>query len=198
MLFEPDKTDRPKLSAKMKHFVEMCIMDYSPEEYTRFYIVQALFKLMNEYQYENINVSDIAKKAGVGRATFYRYFKRKEDVIEFYFNHNTAEFLFEQRFFPRCKEDYIKIAEDVFEKFRKNKECFKLIKRAHLEYLYLDFLNKKMVEMFSFEYPDKNAYSPYIFAGMIFNVSMAWLDNDCAEPVDTLSKTFMDIINLSK
>lgn len=62
--------------------------DYAPEEYTRHYIVQALFKLMQEYSYEKINVTDIVQKAGVGRATFYRYFKSKEDVITFYFDHN--------------------------------------------------------------------------------------------------------------
>ena len=56
-------------------------MEYSPEEYTRYYIVQALFKLMASYEYEKISVTDIAEKAGVGRATFYRYFKRKEDII---------------------------------------------------------------------------------------------------------------------
>lgn len=47
-------------------------MDYAPEEYTRFYIVQALFKLMSAYEYDKISVTDIAEKAGVGRATFYR------------------------------------------------------------------------------------------------------------------------------
>ena len=73
-------------------------MEYAPEEYTRHYIVQALFKLMSEYEFEKISVSDIALKAGVGRATFYRYFKRKEDVIEFYFTHNTKEFMFEQHY----------------------------------------------------------------------------------------------------
>ncbi len=65
-------------------------MQYVPEEYTRHYIVQALFKLMSEYNYEKISVKDIAEKAGVGRATFYRHFKRKEDIILFYFEHYTS------------------------------------------------------------------------------------------------------------
>lgn len=181
----------------MKQNKEICIVGYSPEEYTRYYIVQALFKLMNEYEYEKIGVTDIAEKAGVGRATFYRYFKRKEDVIEFYFTHNTKEFLFEQRYYPRCKADYMGIVRDVFEKFQKNKDCFKLIKRAHLEYLYLDFLNRKMIEMFQEEYPDESLFKPYLFAGMIFNVSMAWLENGCAEPVDKIAKIFVDSIHIA-
>lgn len=63
-------------------------MPVQQEEYSRWYIVQALFKLMNEYSYEKINVTDIVAKAGVGRATFYRYFKNKEDVIIYYFEHH--------------------------------------------------------------------------------------------------------------
>lgn len=171
-------------------------MEYSPEEYTRHYIVEALFKLMNEYEYNKISVTDISAKAGVGRATFYRHFKSKEDVIEFYFTHNTKEFISEQRYYPRCKADYIRITQNVFDRFYKNKECFKLLRRAHLEYLYLDFLNKNMTEMFQKEYPDNSFYQPYLFAGMIFNVSMAWLDNGCNEQVDKLAEMFADTIHI--
>ena len=45
-------------------------MAIAQEEYTRHYIVQALFKLTSAYEYEKIGVTDIARKAGVGRATF--------------------------------------------------------------------------------------------------------------------------------
>ena len=88
-------------------------MEYAPEEYTKHYIVQALFKLMSGFSYDKISVTDIAEKAGVGRATFYRYFKRKEDVILYYFEHNTKVFIFGQRFYPRCKEDHIKTVKAV-------------------------------------------------------------------------------------
>ena len=95
-------------------------MSYTAEDYTKHYIVTALFKLMNVYEYENIRVKEIAEKAGVGRATFYRYFKSKEDVIVYYFEHNTREFVFGQRIYPRCKDDYIKVATDVLTMFKNN------------------------------------------------------------------------------
>lgn len=169
-------------------------MDYAPEEYTRFYIVQALFKLMSQYDYEKINVTDIAQKAGVGRATFYRYFKRKEDVIIFYFEHNSTEFISSQRFYPRCKEDYLDVSRSVFKMFAENKETFKLLRKAHLEYIYLEYLNKKFTATFERDHTDRNRFTPYIYSGMLFNVSMAWLDNDCAETIDTLAKTLIDAI----
>lgn len=169
-------------------------MEYAPEEYTRYYIVQALFKLMNEYSFEKISVTDIAEKAGVGRATFYRYFKRKEDVLIYYFDHNTKGFVFSQRYYPRCKDDYLQIVNDVLKLFRENKEPFKLIRKARLEYIYLDYLNKNLIAKFQEEYPDQAAYTPYLYAGMLFNISMAWLDDDCKEEIDKLSQTIVNAV----
>ena len=146
-------------------------MQFDAEAYSKHYIVQALFKLMGAYEYDKISVTDIANKAGVGRATFYRYFKRKEDVIVFYFEHNTREFVFTQRFEPRCREDYVSIAKNVFKLFKQSKEPLKLLKKARLEHLYLDYLNKGFVGMFDNEHPELDRYTPYIYAGMLFNVS---------------------------
>lgn len=39
----------------------------------------------------------------------------------------------------------------------------------------------------------KASYTPYLYAGMLFNISMAWLD-DCKEPVDKLSLTIVNAI----
>lgn len=169
-------------------------MDYAPEEYTRHYIVQALFKLMNAYDYDKISVTDIAKKAGVGRATFYRYFKNKEDVIYFYFEHSKKRFVFRQRFFPRCREDYLRVATDAMTLFKENKEPFKLLKKARLEYIYLQYLNDNFKETFEADYPDKNPYMPYIYAGILFNVSMAWLENNCEGDTAAIAESIVDAI----
>ena len=173
-------------------------MEIAPEEYTRHYIVQALFKLMASYEYEKISVTDIAEKAGVGRATFYRYFKRKEDVIIYYFEHGTKEFIFGQRFYPRCKDDYIKTVKTVLERFKENKEQFSLIRKARLEYIDLDYLNINFIKTFESEYSDELSYAPYLYAGMLFNVSMAWLDNDCREDIDTLSEMIVSAFYFEK
>ena len=169
-------------------------MEISPDEYTRHYIVQALFKLMSSYEYEKISVTDIAEKAGVGRATFYRYFKRKEDIIHYYFEHNKRAFIFEQHIYPRCKEDYIKTVTQVFTLFKQNKEQLQLLRKAHLEYIYLDYLNKNFNLLFQSEYGEKPSYAPYLYSGMLFNVSMAWLDNDCADDVGFLADMMVDAI----
>ncbi len=169
-------------------------MEYTQEDYTRHYIMQALFKLMSANEYEKISVKDIVEKAGVGRATFYRYFKCKEDVLIYYLEHNTKKFIFSQRFFPRCKDDHIKTVTNVLTMFKENIEPFKLMRRAHLEYIYLDYLNKNFTTTFENDYPNKSRYAPYLYAGMVFNVTMAWLDNDCKDTIDDLAKIIVNAI----
>lgn len=169
-------------------------MEIAPEEYTRHYIVQALFKLMASYEYDKISVTDIAEKAGVGRATFYRYFKRKEDVIIYYFEHYAKEFTYSQRFYERCKADYVQTVINVLTLFKQHKEQFKLLRRARLEYLYLDYLNSKFKTTLENENNAASRYQPYLYSGMLFNVSMAWLDNDCEDDINSLAETIVNAI----
>lgn len=169
-------------------------MEYAPEDYTKHYIVTALFKLMSAYAYEKISVKDIAEKAGVGRATFYRHFKNKEDVIAYYFAHNTRAFVFGQHIYPRCKEDYINVVSDILRMFKANREPFKLLKKARLSDLYLDFLNRNFVKTFERDNPDKNQYLPYIYSGMLYNVSMKWLEDDCAEAISVMAELIVDAV----
>ena len=169
-------------------------MEYASEDYTRHYILQALFKLMSENEYERISVKDIAEKAGVGRATFYRHFKWKEDVLMYYLEHNTKKFIYSQRFYPRCKDDYINVVKSVLTMFKENIEPFKLIRKARLEYIYLDYLNKNYITTFEQDYPDKEKYDPYIYAGMLFNVTIAWLDNDCKDTISDLAEIIVNAI----
>ncbi len=45
------------------------------------YIYQALVELMDKKPYDQITVTDIVKKAGVSRMTFYRHYRDKDDIL---------------------------------------------------------------------------------------------------------------------
>lgn len=64
------------------------------------YISTALLLLMEQNDYQNITVTDIARKAGVSRMTYYRAYSSKEDVLIQYFNNIADEFFQEIRFHP--------------------------------------------------------------------------------------------------
>ena len=44
-------------------------------------LAQAAFDLFNERGYEQTTIDDIAERAGLGRATFFRHYRSKDDVI---------------------------------------------------------------------------------------------------------------------
>ena len=50
-------------------------------ERTRLWIFEALMLLLDEKPYNKIAVSDITKKAGIARQTFYRNYSDKDDVV---------------------------------------------------------------------------------------------------------------------
>ena len=54
--------------------------------------------------------------------------------------------------------------------------------------------NQSVFEINVADYPDANEYAPYLYAGMLFNVSVKWLDDGCAAPEDEIARTIVDAI----
>lgn len=169
-------------------------MIQSREDYMKHYAVEALFKLMEENEYENISVIDVCNKAGISRATFYRNFKKKEDVIIFYFEHNKSLFASSQNFIPRCKEDYKEIIKNVFEKLYGEKDRFKLLIKSHLEYIYLNYLNENFANLFQSKYYQHSKYASIGYAGMLYNISIDWVKNNCNDSVDEIVDCFLGLL----
>lgn len=58
---------------------------------TRLVIENSFKELLIASSYKNVSVSDICKKAGISRKTFYEYFHSKEDIVRSYFERNSIE-----------------------------------------------------------------------------------------------------------
>lgn len=163
------------------------------KDYTKQYITNALIKLMQTKEYSSISVSEITQKAGVGRVTYYRHFNSKEDIIIEYFNRNSQEFINDATIYF-TKDEYLKTITKVFETFKSHKEFFILITRAHLEYIYLDYLNKMFVLNFTQQHKTKPVSFAYMYAGCLFNISMQWLKNDFKDSVEEISQSMYNFI----
>ena len=50
--------------------------------YSQECIVDAFIYLLGEKNFQNITVTEICKKAGVARITFYKYYKTTNDVLK--------------------------------------------------------------------------------------------------------------------
>ena len=51
-------------------------------KYTREWTFEALYKLLENNEYDKIKITDIITKAGISRATFYRNFSTKDDIVK--------------------------------------------------------------------------------------------------------------------
>ena len=163
-------------------------------ELTKEYITDALFALMDQKPYEEITITDIATKAGVGRATYYRHFKSKEDIIRGYFLRENHKFLSIASLDAASLDDYYGIIFNVFSLLKENKSIVKRLISAHLEYLYLDYINKAMEQNYLLYKNYSKPYDPYYAAGSLFNVSIQWVKNDCRESVKQMTDAYIGIL----
>lgn len=163
-------------------------------DYTRHYIVQALFKLMEIRDFQEISVSDIVRKAGVGRASFYRLFGSKEEVIRYYFTRTTQDFQALRLPRPRCLEDYRELILTIMRLFKTHKGPLRMLQKSHLEYLYLEYLNQNFSTLFAEDLLEKNIYKPLVYSGALFNLSMQWLAEDCQTPAEEVTEAMLSAV----
>ncbi len=156
-------------------------MLYTQGDYSRHYVTEALFNLMENVPYKDITVSDVAKKAGVGRATFYRYFTCKEDVIRYFFEHAKFEFSSAQIYIPRSVKDYEGIIRRVIDFIKKYKHRLRLLIASHLEYIYTDYVNAAFASLYKDGQDGLTPYTAAGYAGAITNITLHWVKNDCKD-----------------
>jgi len=104
-------------------------------------ITQALLKLLKTKNLDNITITEITNKAGVGRVSFYRNFDSKEDILKKYTDYLTDQFVSIQSFKyePSRFKEYIIM---LFQHLDKNKEYCTLLYHNNLLYLIKDTFNK--------------------------------------------------------
>ena len=72
----------------MIRFVEIVSSEREEESFMSDYVVsaygEALFKLMKKKSIEKITVDELCEAGGIGRATYFRNFKSKDEIITAY------------------------------------------------------------------------------------------------------------------
>lgn len=157
---------------------------------TKQYITEALFLLMEHKVYEKISIVEITKKAGVGRVTYYRHFQSKDDILIQYFNREMMSNRKLFNFDTTTKEEYYEKIFMVLMKYKEKQQLMSLIQQANLEHIYLDFLNKTMVDNYLTHNRKETDYAPYYFAGCLFNICMEWSRRKCKDSVKTVTDAY--------
>lgn len=59
-------------------------------------VFETAVKLIKEKGYDNVTISEICKKAGVAKGTFYVHYKSKEDIVKESYYSDMSQFVLEQ------------------------------------------------------------------------------------------------------
>lgn len=153
-------------------------------------ITETLLELMHEKSISEISITEIINRAGVARASFYRNYESKEDVLMTLVDDILEDF--------KDKADY-----DLSNcyTYEHTLRCFKYFKR----------FRKYVLDLYKFGYGlglleklncfhEKNAgnmqmdsiekYRLYVFIGALFDTSIMWLKNGAKEEPEDIAKIF--------
>ncbi|NMC56766.1 MAG: TetR/AcrR family transcriptional regulator [Eubacteriaceae bacterium] len=139
-------------------------------------LTEALISLMDVKPFSEITVTELVLKAGVARATYYRNFSSKEQVLTDYIDKILQSFYNEypaNSMQQRTQYEHISHILDYVIKYKKQ---LRILHKSGLSSLYLNGMNK-----YFFATLNKTAltaddkFKVYAFAGAEFNIIFNWI-----------------------
>ena len=175
-------------------------------ERTRGWIVDALLSLMDKKPYAEITISDIARKAGIARQTFYRNYTEKDSVVLEYFTQSfSAEFLSIEEPRTAGKESKIVLVFNYNYLLKNRKNLKKLLANSDIERLifprthqFPESLISHYKKQFSkIDYLIFRYKMHYQLTGCL-RVFLDWFVHDMPLPIDKLVSMLNNMCNPQK
>ena len=154
-------------------------------------ITLALVELMQEKELDKITITELVRRAGVGRSSFYRHFSSKDDVLLHY-----IDMLFgsPNRYDP---ESDAKVSDYLLARFRtvkENREFFEALERNdRLQLLYQQLAVNIQINMETFHIK-RSTYQPIFFTSAETGVLIEWIRKGFPESEEELTQEFMDML----
>ena len=158
-------------------------------------ITKSLLALMEEKKFSDITVTDIVTYAQVARATYYRNYTSKEDVLISAFSDvlQTYRTRIRQEGYDFFEYESILL---IFRYIRAFRRAVLVTYNAGLASLFLLVLDEHTdVIAGDIGSNDINRYMLPFFAGGLFNVFIKWLENDMKESPEDMARVFHGILH---
>ena len=161
------------------------------------HITEGLFSLLRKKPFSEITVTDIVNEANVARASYYRNFENKEQIIEAAMDSLRDELMND---IPYDDDEHIFNQENARTGFEKALTCC-LVRKADLLALYHNgfgsliqqTFNRYIME-FAGNMPASSAtrYKLYFISGAVTNVLIEWLNEGAKEPPKEIATLCVD------
>lgn len=157
-------------------------------------LAEAVLALMKAKPYEQISIQDIVSKAGFSRMAYYRNFKNKDEIIQYYLRKITNDFLVDTKI-DVLTENLHKYFVTIFRHLTAVKDIGLLLLKNNL----LHFAKTEFDKIFYNKAKDKSELYIYLFlSGGLFNVYQIWLSQGCKETPEELADMLIEISNIIK
>ena len=176
-----------KKTSSNKEFAKNCIMD-------------ALLQLMHTKDYEQISISELARKAGVSRMSYYRNYSSKDSILIDYMYHILQEYVEELKG-PSFQSDFqtydhILRSLKYLNKYKDYVLCLKKANRSEILLKGLDLYMLYVTDTFNKSNLEK--YQLYYYSGALYNIFMHWLEDDMKEDIEVIASIIYEHVRYSR
>ncbi len=169
----------------------------------------ALIELLQKASYQKITVTDIARRAGFARHTFYNHFETKDDLLANLFDSVLDEFFInmEQRDFDlNDPDDELRMIASFFSVWRDHPDIVKIFNTLDLD----DMLIRRLKTYFTQYYYDQvtqsipgtsTALGIYLIsfnAYMLLGLLKPWLQDEMRYPPEVMAEFLIQISGSSQ
>ncbi len=102
------------------------------------HITDALLKLLQQKPINDISISELCDCAQVGRASFYRNFESREDILKEYINQMFQSWIEDHE--RRGEKSLNELIYSIFAHFEKHSDFYRLLQKRKLVYLLKDII----------------------------------------------------------
>lgn len=151
-------------------------------------IAEALILLMKKKDYNKITNKEITDKAGLSHITIYRNFKNKDEILKYYLDEITNEFIKNKKvnYSPDNFRDYLIT---LFTHLKEKEDIGILLYKANCIHYIKDEFDKIF---FNKATSRKEQYNYYFISGGLYNIYYNWIISGCKESPTEMADMFMD------
>lgn len=159
-------------------------------------IAQALVELIQTKPLSKITITELADRAGVSRMSYYRNFQSKEEIFSSYLDVILARYDEEEK---RVSSNGIYYDKNhmvhYFTFLLDYKEFFSAVTQHGYGDIFLKAITGYIVNKWQKNQDDKymEYYTLHAFAGSLFNLYVAWAENDYKESPEKMAKILYSI-----
>ncbi|WP_306008612.1 TetR/AcrR family transcriptional regulator [Bacillus sp. MMSF_3353] len=164
------------------------------------YITEALGQLLQEKNLDDITITDLCKKAGVARVTFYKHYHTIYDVINASMQKGIDKFL--KEITDLDPQDSLQLfIENLITAMANNRVLIKKLIDSNMSGLFLDYVNSAIKSIFETDNPMSNHMNRaqvLFFAGGLFNVLIDWIKRSSRESPQSLAQKIYEMLPIQK